>query len=85
MKDCHAVRVDRIMTNRKWNHVEDILVFGHTNVMETLFQVEEQYKHIERELPGELFPGEFQEFDKARRETLQKTWAKKAEEKKIVA
>ncbi|MCJ1475822.1 hypothetical protein MMC13_004486 [Lambiella insularis] len=66
--------------------LEYITVFGHASVMETLFQVEEQYKDIGHALLGEFFPGELREHEKTRWEGLKKTWAEKeAEEKKAGA
>lgn len=63
--------------------LEYIAVFGETSVIETLFQVEEQYKDVGRLLLGEFFPGDLRE--KTRWETLKNTWAEKAaEEGKVV-
>ena len=62
--------------------LEYVTVFGDASVIETLFQVEEQYKGIGRSLVGEFLPGELREHEKIRWKTLERTWAEKAAEEK---
>ena len=58
--------------------LEYVTVFGDTSAMETLFQVEEQYKDVGRSLLSEFFPGDLREKEKVRWEVLKRTWAEKA-------
>ena len=57
-----------------------VTVFGNASVMETLVQVEEQYKDVGRSMLGEFFPGDLREHEKTRWEALKKEWARKAAE-----
>lgn len=62
--------------------LEYVTVFGDTSVMETMFQVEEQYKDVGRSLFREFFPGDLREHEKIRWEALKRTWAEKTVEEK---
>ena len=58
--------------------LEFVTVFGYTSVMETLLNVEEQYKDVGRSLLGEFFPGDLEENEKIRWVALKSMWADKA-------
>jgi len=62
--------------------LEYVTVFGNTNVMETLFQVEEKYENVGRSMLANFFPGDLQEEEKVRWEAFKGTWALKAAEEK---
>ena len=62
--------------------LEYVTVFGNASVMETLSQVEEQYKDVGRSLLGEFFPRDLQEHEKVRWESLKRMWAERAAEEK---
>jgi len=53
--------------------LEYVTVFGDASVMETLFQVEEQYEGVGRSMLGEFYHGNLREKERIRWETLERT------------
>ena len=65
--------------------LEYMTVLGTYKVMETLLQVETQYKDLGRSMREILFPGKLRDGEEAKRDALDAMWAAESAKEKDVA